>query len=78
MHSWCIHEALIGLQQTNIKNLLIQSDGGSLVSLIWAIDYLINANLCTVGSVIVGSLAVPIFLCGKKRVAFSDTKFFIH
>jgi ATP-dependent protease ClpP protease subunit len=78
MHPWCIHKALVGLQQTNIKNLLIQSDGGSSVSLIWAIDHLSNANLCTIGGSTVGSLAVTIFLCGTRRVAFSDTRFFIH
>ena len=78
MYPWHIHAALIGFQHTNIKNLLIQSNGGSSISLIWAIDYLINANLCTIGRNTVDSLAVPIFLCGKKRVAFRNTKFFVH
>ncbi len=78
MYPWHIHEALIGLQHTNIKNLLIQSNGGSSISLMWAIDHLINANLCTIGRSTVDSLAVPIFLCGKKRVAFRGTSFFVH
>ncbi len=31
-----------------------------------------------IGDGIVGSLAVTIFACGKKRLAFPNTEFFIH
>ncbi|HFC76858.1 MAG TPA: hypothetical protein ENJ27_01370 [Candidatus Moranbacteria bacterium] len=73
-----IREVLIGFQKTNSKNLLIQSNGGYAESLLWALNPLRRRQISTIGIGVVGSLAVAIFVCGKRRLAFPDTEFFIH
>ncbi len=73
-----IEKVIAGLRKTNSKNLLIQSNGGGVENLLWALNPLKKRQICMIGDGVVGSLAVTIFACGKKRLAFPNTEFFIH
>lgn len=60
--------------------LFINSGGGGVDAGNTLIDLLPHAvsNLVTVGTGMVGSMAIPVFLCGSKRVVTKHARFFFH
>jgi len=71
---------LIGKDPSAEVFLLINSGGGSVDAGNMVIDLLpkLCPNLVTVGSGMVGSMAIPIFLSGGKRYITRHTRFFFH
>lgn len=73
-----VMNVLYAFRKTNLRSLLLSSEGGSISSFIRWSSHIAEKNILMIGSGPVASLAVTFFLCGKIRVATPDTTFFIH
>lgn len=63
--------------------LFISSGGGSVDAGFMLVDVLrtlvkTGCKLVTIGSGLVGSMAIPVFMCGKNRKITTHTRFFFH
>lgn len=74
-----IHKAMD--KDPNAETFLIINSGGGIVDVgNMIIDLLptLSPKLVTVGTGVIGSMAIPVFLCGHKRVITRHTRFFFH
>lgn len=65
----------------NAETFLIINSGGGIVDVGNMITSLLpglSPKLVTVGSGLVGSMAIPVFLCGASRYITRHTRFFFH
>jgi len=71
-------EVLEGLQQGNFQNLFISSTGGNFGATMVSLSHLMPKEITIIGGEIVASAALGIFLCGRRRLAFPESKFIFH
>ncbi len=68
-------------EDPNAETFLVINSGGGYVDIgntIIDMLPLLSPKLVTVGTGMVGSMAIPVFLCGQKRVITRHTRFFFH